>query len=210
MSARAVNQATNVLLRDWRAFEKLGISTVSCPGSFYRSVSLPTPRTFGPYTPSTKPSEPVVITMGGLPFADEAMARGLRGGEPLPAGKPVREQLDLLRVAMQRTTFETFERSIREQLARVLAPGGFDPARDIEAIVVNRWPHGYALGANSLFDPDWSDEDAPWVIARKPFGRIAIANTDASGIDLVQTAFDEAHRAVAELTPRPWGYFSRI
>jgi spermidine dehydrogenase len=210
LSARAVNQVTNVLLRDWRAFERLGVSTVTCPGSFFKSVSLPSPRSFGAYKPATKPSESILITMGGLPFADEAMARGLRNGIPLPEGMPVRQQLDLLRVAMYQTPFEKFERHVREQLARVLAAGGFDPARDIEAIVVNRWPHGYALGANSLFDPDWSDEDAPWVVARKQFGRITIANTDASGIDLVQTAFDEAHRAVDELMPRPWGYFNRI
>ena len=210
LSARAVNQATNVLLRDWRAFEAVGVSNVSCPGSFYRSVSLASPRTFGTYKPSTKPSESILVTMGGIPFSDEAMVRGLRKGEPLPAGTPLRQQLDLMRVAIAQTPFETFERAVREQLTRVLAGSHFDPARDIEAIVVNRWPHGYALGANSLFDPDWSDEDAPWVTARKTFGRISIANTDASGIDLVQTAFDEAHRAVSELMPRPWGYFSRI
>ena len=48
-------------------------------------------------------------------------------------------QLDILN-----TSFETFERNIREQLARILGPGGFDPAKDITAITVNRWPHGYA------------------------------------------------------------------
>jgi spermidine dehydrogenase len=31
-----------------------------------------------------------------------------------------------------------------------------------------------------------------------------------SGIDLVQTVFDEAHRAVRELEPRRYGYFERI
>ncbi len=87
---------------------------------------------------------------------------------------------------------------------------GFDAARDVMAITVNRWPHGYALGANSLFDPLWPDEEAPHVIGRRRFGRIAIANSDASGIDLTQTAFDEAHRAVGELMSRRFGYFSRI
>ena len=41
------------------------------------------------------------------------------------------------------------------QLGRVLG-GGFDPARDIVAIIVNRWPHGYAYSYNSLYDPmEW-------------------------------------------------------
>jgi phosphoglycolate phosphatase len=34
-----------------------------------------------------------------------------------------------------------------------LADGGFDPAWDIEAITVNRSPHGYAGGANGLYEP---------------------------------------------------------
>jgi spermidine dehydrogenase len=95
-------------------------------------------------------------------------------------------------------------------MGRILSPGGFDPARDIEAIVVNRWPHGFALGTNSLFDPDRPVEDAFYVVGRKQFDRITIANSDASGIDLVQTAFDEAHRAVSELMPRNHGYFGHI
>ena len=48
------------------------------------------------------------------------------------------------------TPFETFEREIRGQMQRVLGPGGFDAARDIVAITVNRWPHGYAPEFNSL------------------------------------------------------------
>ena len=128
----------------------------------------------------------------------------------MPAGLPLRDQLRELRAALLQTPFETFERRIREHLSRVLSPGGFDPARDVMAITVNRWPHGYALGANSLFDPEWPEDEAPHVIGRRRFGRITIANSDASGIDLTQTAFDEAHRAVSELMSRRFGYFSRI
>lgn len=34
--------------------------------------------------------------------------------------------------------------TLRDQLTRLLGPGGFDPARDIRAITINRWGHGYA------------------------------------------------------------------
>ena len=44
------------------------------------------------------------------------------------------------------TSFETFEHNIRAQLGAMLGEGGFDPARDIKAITVNRWSHGYAVG----------------------------------------------------------------
>ncbi|MEE9219833.1 MAG: hypothetical protein V3U98_12275, partial [Acidobacteriota bacterium] len=97
------------------------------------------------------------------------------------------------------TSFETFERNTRDQLGRILSAGGFDPARDIEAITVNRWPHGYAYEHNLLFDPDWSEEELPWVIGRKPFGRISIANSDAGADAVVDSAIDQAYRAVREI-----------
>jgi spermidine dehydrogenase len=97
------------------------------------------------------------------------------------------------------TPFSTFEREIRDQLGRMLAAGGFDPARDIEAITVNRWPHGYATGRDPLTDPEWPDGEDPWTMARKPFGRIAIASSDSGPGALTQVAFDEALRAVREL-----------
>ena len=66
------------------------------------------------------------------------------------------------------------------------------------------------MSRNSLFDADTPDHEAPNVIAHRKFGHVTIANSDASGVDLVQTAFDEAFRAVRELEPRSYGYFERI
>ena len=97
------------------------------------------------------------------------------------------------------TTFETFERNIRDQLSRVLGPGGFDAATDITAITVNRWPHGYAYEYNQLFDPEWPEEQQPHVIGRARFGRITIANSDSGAAAYTDSAIDQAHRAVQEL-----------
>jgi spermidine dehydrogenase len=98
------------------------------------------------------------------------------------------------------TSFETLERNTRDQLARMLAPGGFDPARDIAAITINRWPHGYAYEYNSLWDMFWLDGGTtPCEIARRPFGRIAIANSDAGAYAYTDSAIDQAFRAVNEL-----------
>ncbi len=101
-------------------------------------------------------------------------------------------------------TFEMFERKIRDQLGRMLSAGGFDPARDIEAITVNRWSHGYAYGydpATSEVDflTDWPEERRTWVRARRPFGRIAIANSDAAANAMTEAAISQAHRAVGEI-----------
>src|SRR5208282_3182031 len=98
------------------------------------------------------------------------------------------------------TSFETFERNIREQLARMLGSGGFDPARDIAAITVNRWPHGYAYEYNSLFDRFWLEAGPqPCELARRKFGRIAIANADAAAYAYTDAAIDQAWRAVNEI-----------
>jgi spermidine dehydrogenase len=96
------------------------------------------------------------------------------------------------------TPFSTFERNIRDQLNRMLALAGFDSARDIAAITVNRWAHGYAYEYDSLFDPDWPPQERPCVIGRKQFGRISIANSDAGASAYTNVAIDQAYRAVQE------------
>ena len=128
------------------------------------------------------------------------------GPAPLRPGKPRKEQHRIGRADLLAATFEDFERSIRDQLARVLGSGGFDPARDIAAITVNRWPHGYAYTYNSLYEPiEWvftSSADRPCVKARQPFGRITIANSDAAASPHTDAAFLEASRAVGEVLER--------
>jgi spermidine dehydrogenase len=107
------------------------------------------------------------------------------------------------RTELLATPFLVFERQIREQLARSLGPSGFDPARDIAAITVNRWPHGYAYQYNSLFDAFWlENRETPCQRARRPFGLVAIANADSAAYSYTDAAFDQAFRAVQEILPR--------
>jgi spermidine dehydrogenase len=185
MAVRRPFVATNVVVRDWRAFERLGVARIHCPGEYFESVNLDDySNSFGDYRTGELPDEPAVVRLWASPSAP---------------GLPVRDQWRAAREELLTMSFETFERGIRDQLARALGEGGFDPARDIEAIFVNRWPHGYAGAGNDLFDPDWGYDEAPWVLGRKRFGRIAIANSDAAATCLTQAAFDQAHRAVQEL-----------
>jgi spermidine dehydrogenase len=82
----------------------------------------------------------------------------------------------------------------------MLGAGGFDAARDVLALTVNRWPHGYAYQYHSLWDPFWIDGGPlPCVAARQAFGRIAIANADAAAYAYTDAAIDQAYRAVGEL-----------
>ena len=85
-------------------------------------------------------------------------------------------------------------------MSRTLGAGGFDAARDIAGITVNRWPHGYAYEYNFLFDPEWPEGRRPCDIARRRFGRIAIANSDAAAAAYTDQAIDQAYRAVEELS----------
>jgi spermidine dehydrogenase len=176
---------TNVLLRDWTSFQKLGVNSVYCPSQYHTYVNLDLPVSIGGYECTKKPDEPIVIHM---------MKAACK------PGRPAREQHKLGRIELYTTTFETYERNVREQLARMLGPGGFDPARDILGITVNRWPHGYAYEYNSLFDDFWlNGGETPCQVARKPFGRIAIANADADAYAYTDCAIDQAYRAVQEL-----------
>ena len=175
----------NVLVRNWNAFQKLGTSAIYAPGMYHTSVNLDLPVSIGGYECTKKPDEPIVVHM---------MKAACK------PGRPAREQHKLGRIQLYTTTFETYERNIREQLARILGPGGFDPARDILEITVNRWPHGYSYEYNSLADEFWlKGGETPCEVARKPFGRLAIANSDADAYAYTDCAIDQAYRAVQEL-----------
>jgi spermidine dehydrogenase len=175
----------SVGIRNWTAFQKLGIQRISAPGSYWSDVSLNWPMKMGTYRTPSSPDEPILLHLSRA---------------PCKPGLPAREQHKIGRYELLTTTFETFERNIRDQLARTLKDGGFDPAGDIEAITVNRWPHGYGYEYNPLFDPDWPEDQRPNVIGRKRFGRISIANTDSAATAYTDAAIDQAYRAVNELT----------
>ncbi|HEU4400640.1 MAG TPA: FAD/NAD(P)-binding protein [Candidatus Polarisedimenticolia bacterium] len=176
---------TVVALRNWKAFQRLGVRGIFCPGMYHADMYLDHAVNIGDYRSPAAPEEPILLRLTRT---------------PCQPGLPERDQHRAGWVDLLSTPFETFERSLRDQLARVLGPGGFDPARDISAITVNRWPHGYAYEYNPLFDPDWPEGERPCDVGRKPFGRITIANSDAAAAAYTDQAIDQAYRAVRELT----------
>ena len=176
---------SNVVLRNRAAFDKLKANSIYAPGGYHTHVDIDLPVSIGDYHCPRAPQDPIVLHMSKA---------------PCQAGLPARDQHRIGRIELFTTTFETMERNIRQQLARSLGPGGFDPARDIAAITVNRWPHGYAYEYNSLFDSFVLEGgETPCEVARKPFGRIAIANSDAGAHAYTNEAIDQAWRAVGEL-----------
>ena len=176
---------TNVQIKNWKAFQKLGLSSVYAPGAYFSNISLDFPVTMGGYKFPSSPDESCVLHL-------------LR--TPCKPGLACKDQYRAGRWELVSTPFETFERQVRDQMGRMLAAGGFDPATDIEAITVNRWPHGYAYEYNRLFEPlDRPESERPCVLGRRPFGRITIANSDADGHAYTNIAIDQGHRAIKEV-----------
>jgi spermidine dehydrogenase len=175
---------TNVALRNWTAFHRLGVRSIAAPGCFHHAVGLHEPVNIGTHRYAGSPTAPVLLRLVRT---------------PCQPGLPAREQHRAGRLELLHTPFATFERHIRDELGRMLGSAGFDPVRDIVAITVNRWPHGYAYEYNPLWDADWTPQDQPCVLARQPFGRITIANSDAAAYAYTDAAIDQGYRAVQEL-----------
>jgi spermidine dehydrogenase len=175
---------TSVALRNWRAFAKLKVHSVHSPGGYHTNMRLNPHVNIGRYRSVDSPDQPILLHMVRT---------------PCKAGLPEHEQNRAGRSELLATPFETFERKIRQQLNRTLAGGEFDAARDISAITVNRWPHGYAPEYNPLFDPDVPEQQRPHIKGRVPFGRISIANSDAGGGAYTDSAINQGHRAAIEL-----------
>ena len=176
---------TNVVTRNWQPWLALKVSDIAAPMCFFNQVALDFPVDLGGYRHPRDPAEPIILHLVHVPGAPSS-------------GLDARSQFHVGQAKLLATTFADFEAHIRDQLDRMLGPGGFDHARDIAAITVNRWSHGYGYVANSLFDPD-DYEDRILKVARQPFGRVAIANSDAGGDAYAHLAIDAAARAVREL-----------
>jgi len=175
---------TNVLVQDWRPWIAMGVHAISAPMSFHCNVKLDFPVSLGAYRHTRDPSEPICLHLVHVPYAPNQ-------------GFDAREQFRIGRQSLLSMMFTDFEERIRDELDRMLGPGGFASGRDIKAITVNRWAHGYAYTANSLYDgEDW---DSIMRLARQKSGRVAIANSDAGWDAYAHVAIDQADRAVREL-----------
>jgi spermidine dehydrogenase len=176
----------NVAIRNWRSWVNRGIHYVNNPAGFYTSLKLDYPVSLGDYRCPTRPEEPMIVHMIHVPWLDAPI-------------KDLRSNLRAARAILYARTFAEFESHARDELTRILGPGGFDADRDIAAITVNRWGHGYAYDANPIFD-DMSQAAREKSASIAPVGRIHFAGTDAAWMAYAHFAIDSAHRAAREIT----------
>ena len=176
---------TKVIVRNWQAFQKLGVHEIYAATQPYSRIKLDYPVSLGGYEHPRDPAQPIGLHMVLVPNSPDS-------------GMNSRDQARAGRGRLYGTSFEVLERQLREQLQRMLGPGGFDHNKDILAITVNRWPHGYACSTNTLYDDPAQIEQ--WMeLARQPVGKVSIANSDAAWSAYAHAAIDEAWRAVGEL-----------
>jgi spermidine dehydrogenase len=175
---------SNVLVRDWRPWQRLGVHEIYGVASFHCRVKLDYPVSMGGYRCARDPGDPILLHMVHVPH--------------VPGIADPRAECRAARSLLLGRSFADYEAAIRTDLGRMLGPGGFDAGRDILAVTVNRWSHGYSWGTNTLVD-DWDESEKIIAQARRPVGRVTIANSDAAWQAYAHAAIDQAHRAVAEL-----------
>ncbi len=186
----------NVLLRSWEPLAKLGVAHFTAPAGWWEGCRIDYPVSIGSYRFASSPSEPILLHL----------AKTVLGGK----GPSAREQIQAGRHNLTAITFQEMEFQIRDLLLRALGQGGFDPARDIEAIAVNRWSHGYSYEYMRPWDAYWPTGPLPIERSRQGWGRIAIANSDAGAYAYANSAIDQAARAVHELLGAPAPAYARF
>jgi spermidine dehydrogenase len=174
----------NVAVRNWRFLAKLGISQCQWFDGIGNYMAVRRVATFGGGVPALSPDSPTVLTLKIL-FAHP--------------GKPLPEQVNTGRYQMMTTPFSLYEKQIREQFAGMFGRQGFDGRRDIAGIILNRWGHAYLAPQPGFFFGKDGKRPPAELMRRHPFGRIAFANSDLSGIMDHRASIMEAHRAVEQV-----------
>ena len=177
----------SVAVRNWKAFSNLGYRSFYIPQpSLMHSFGLDFPVSMGGYNFTQNPDQPTVIHGTHVPLDPD---KGLNARQQCIAG----------RTKLYEMSFDVFEEKIISQISGALHDGGFDAERDIAAITVNRWPHGYAYEYLDYSDPvEFNPQNGPHIAGRAQIGRISIANSDASASAYLTGAIDAADRAVNE------------
>ncbi|HEX6770458.1 MAG TPA: hypothetical protein VF126_00430 [Acidobacteriaceae bacterium] len=174
----------NIAVRNWRFLAKMGISQCQWFGGIGNYMAVRRVATFGGGTAKLSPDSPTVLTLKIL-FANP--------------GRSLVEQVNSGRYEMMTTPFSVYEKRIREQFAAMFGQQGFDGRRDIAGIVLNRWGHAYLAPQPGFFFGKDGNRPPAELMRRHPFGRIAFANSDLSGIMDHRASIMEAHRAVQQV-----------
>lgn len=173
----------NVALNQWSFLYRLGLTAFRWFEGFGFCCNLRHPMWVGRHRPLLDPARPALLTFY-VPF--------------YYPGQPLHKQGSMGRAELLSTSFSSYERQIRRQLARLFGDSGFDPKRDIAGVILNRWGHAYVNPQPGFY---FGTEGRPPArdIIRKPFGRIAFGHSELVGHQYWLGAIGEGRRAVEQL-----------
>jgi spermidine dehydrogenase len=173
----------NVALDNWRFLYDLGFTACSWRGGFGYTANLRPNMYVGDYRPPLDPDQPNLFTFY-VPFNQHGLPLAVQGA----AG----------RARLFSTSYRSFETEVRQQMATLFSGSGFDPARDVAGIVLNRWGHAYCNPGPGFYTgkdgrPTPSDQ------LRKPVGRLAFAHSELNGNQHWHVAAAEGRRAATQV-----------
>jgi spermidine dehydrogenase len=174
----------NIAVRNWRFLYKMGIAGAQWFEGLGNYTQVRKLATCGADSPTISPDSPVVLTLKVL--------------YSYP-GHSTEDQGHMGRGEMITTSFREYERQIRQQFTDMFARSGFEASRDIAGIILNRWGHAYVSPAPGFYFGKDGKPAPGEVLRAAPFGRIAFANTDLSGMPDHRSSIIEANRAVGQL-----------
>lgn len=175
--------SVNVALDNWRFLYNLGYSACSWRGGFGFTANMRPNMYVGDYRPPLDPDHPNLFTFY-VPFNQYGLS--------------LVEQGHAGRARLYATTYRDFETQVRQQMVTLFADAGFDPKRDIQGIVINRWGHAYCNAGPGFYTrkngrPTQSD------ILRQPLGQLAFAHSELNGNQHWTIAGDEGSRAARQI-----------
>lgn len=175
----------NVALTNWRFLHRLGITAAIWhrdEAGFGFTCNIRNPMQVGDYRPPLDPDQPVVLSFY-TPFHRP--------------GLPIREQVQRGRQDLLQTSYAEYERRLYLQMSQLFSAAGFDPARDVAGLILNRWGHAYSVPFPGFFGG--ASGTAPRDVIRRPHGRIAFAHSELDGLQHWGPAADEGRRAMGQV-----------
>ncbi|UJA19431.1 NAD(P)/FAD-dependent oxidoreductase [Thermoleophilia bacterium SCSIO 60948] len=185
-------------LNNWQAWADAKISSVSPRGNslFWDSTSISAGAKFGDSygpTPNEPPTAPAMLNFQvvATDHTAEPQLAAYEGGR--------KRLLEMTGKELEAALYDVIDRSVNQ------AGGDFDPERDIDSIMINRWNYGYAHELTGVWDPSlygpW--EKQPHRRGSVPYRNVSIANSDSQAFAYTHSAIQEAARAVQDLPEAP-------
>lgn len=169
----------NVALRNWRFLDALGISAARWFEGFGAFCSIRRPMIVDEATQPFDPEKPTVLTLY-VPFN-------------FP-GHPIATQGSLGRHSLLSKSYADYEAEIIGQMNVMFAAAGFDAARDVAGIVLNRWGHAY-IAPQPGFYFGQNGAPAPKEVVKEGFGRIQFGHSELGARMNYRNAIAEGGRA---------------